>query len=118
MHVGSIYKPSKKDAVSPLPQVFKPPPPILPSNTPTHLLSLTVKPKQESESSKRKREDQQYNQAPGTQPIKVPDGGILAFCKHFKYLGSFISYSLRDDHNIENRLAQASASMGALRHFW
>ena len=55
MHVGSIYKPSKKDAVSPLPQVFKPPPPILPSNTPTHLLSLTVKPKQEIESSKRKQ---------------------------------------------------------------
>mmetsp|Transcript_41579 Transcript_41579/g.81491 ORF Transcript_41579/g.81491 Transcript_41579/m.81491 type:complete len:87 (+) Transcript_41579:1437-1697(+) len=39
------------------------------------------------------------------------------FTKHFKYLCNSISYSFRDDFDIKHYLAQASASMGALRDF-
>ena len=33
-------------------------------------------------------------------------------------LGKFIMYSLRDDFDIEHRLAQALLAMGSLQHFW
>ena len=36
----------------------------------------------------------------------------------FKYLGSYISYNLRDDHAEVIRIAAASASMGGLSSFW
>ena len=74
-------------------------------------------PPQESEFTKRKCDDEQYDNAPETQAIILPDGGILTFTKHFKYLGNYISYSLCDDLDIKHRLAQASATMGALREF-
>ena len=38
--------------------------------------------------------------------------------RHFKYLRSYISYSLKDDYNIENSISQASAAMGSLNNFW
>ena len=40
------------------------------------------------------------------------------FCKHFKYLGSYVSYNLCDDYDVEDRIAAANKSMGALRNFW
>ena len=36
----------------------------------------------------------------------------------FKYLGSLISYNLRDDDDITARIAAANASMGALKELW
>ena len=36
----------------------------------------------------------------------------------FKYLGSLISYNLRDDNDITARIAAANASMGALKELW
>ena len=36
----------------------------------------------------------------------------------FKYLGSHISYNLRDDDDITARIAAANASMGALKELW
>ena len=44
--------------------------------------------------------------------------GFVTYCKHFKYLGSWISYNLRDDHDVDMRIAAASKSMGALNHFF
>ena len=41
-------------------------------------------------------------------------GGFVAFTKHFKYLGSYISYPLRYDYDIDTRLAAGNESMGAL----
>ena len=48
----------------------------------------------------------------------MPNGGTITFCKHFKYLDNHISYNLRDDHDIDHWLAQASKAMGPLQHFW
>ena len=43
---------------------------------------------------------------------------MITFTRHFKYLGSYISYSLKYDYDIEHRISQASAAMGALNSFW
>ncbi|EJK69164.1 hypothetical protein THAOC_09610, partial [Thalassiosira oceanica] len=52
-----------------------------------------------------------------TQPIAVKDG-FVTFTMHFKYLGSFISYNLRDDFDIDLRIKKADMAMGALKHFF
>ena len=118
MHVSSATKASKSEAVFfPSPGFFK----LLPlplSEASSFSLPLTTKPKQESEKSRRSRENKCYDNIHETQPIVLPDGGIITFCQHFKYLGNFITYSLQDNFNIKHRLAQASAAMGSLQHFW
>ena len=38
----------------------------------------------------------------------------MTFCRHFKYLGSFVSFSLCYDFYIENRVTAATQLMGAL----
>ena len=43
---------------------------------------------------------------------------MIKFTRHFKYLGSYISYSLKDGYDVEHRISQASAAMGALNNFW
>ena len=43
---------------------------------------------------------------------------MITFTRHFKYLGSYILYSLKDDYDIEHRISHASAVMGALNNFW
>ena len=52
-----------------------------------------------------------------TATMQVADR-YIAFCKNFKYLGTWISYSLRDDYDILKRIAAANAAMGALENFW
>jgi hypothetical protein len=52
-----------------------------------------------------------------TQLIQVADGSAT-FCCHFKYLGSFISFSLCDNYVIEKRVTAATQSMGALIKVW
>ena len=44
--------------------------------------------------------------------------GNVIFCPHFKYLGSWISFSLRDDHDVAKGMVSANASMGAMAAFW
>jgi hypothetical protein len=58
-----------------------------------------------------------YNTSPNTQRIVVADG-YVDFMKHFKYLGSYISFDLTDHYNIHKRIAAANKSMGSLKHFW
>ena len=67
--------------------------------------------------SKCRREEEEYIKLEETRLIVVSDG-FVTFCCHFKYLGIWISFSLRDDHDIERRIAAASAAMGALRKCW
>ena len=43
---------------------------------------------------------------------------MITFTRHFKYLESYISYSLKDDYDIEHIISQASATMGYLNNFW
>ena len=58
-----------------------------------------------------------YDLLPETQKINVADGYAI-FCRVFKYLGSRISYNLRDDADIEARLDAANQSMVALKEVW
>ena len=60
-----------------------------------------------------------YWQDPTTNRIILDeDGHFIDFTAHFKYLGSFISFDLTDDMDIDNRIAKANQAMGALRHLW
>ena len=94
MHVGSAIKASKTKAFFfPTPGFFKLLP-VPPSEASSAFLPLTTKPKKESKKSRRSREDKCYDNIQERQPIVLPDGGIITFCQHFKYLGNFITYSL------------------------
>ena len=63
-------------------------------------------------------EDRLYDACDETQIIHMSGNGIVTYCKHFKYLGSWISYNLQDDYDINMRIASASKSMGALKLFF
>ena len=71
---------------------------------------LVTNTKQESHESRYKREETTYDNLPETRLIVVKDG-FVTFCRHFKYLGSWISFSLREDHDKMKRLVAANASM-------
>ena len=120
MHVGNADKASKTECVFfPAPGHFKPPP-LPPSALPTDqsALPVTLKPKQESEEQKRRQHDSLYDAAQETSAVEIGDHGIITFTKDFKYLGGYISYSFLDDHDVDERISQASSAMGALNHFW
>jgi hypothetical protein len=77
-------------------------------------MTLASKPLKESEKAMMSREDACYNIIDETQSVNVKD----AYTKHFKYLGSYISYSLQDDYDIKSRIAAATKAFGALPKFW
>ena len=78
---------------------------------------LVTKQKKESHNSKCKREETEYITLTETKQISVADG-FVTFCPHFKYLGSWISFSLRDEFDVAKRIAAANTSMGAMKKFW
>ena len=43
---------------------------------------------------------------------------MVTFCRHFKYLGSCMSFNLRDDVDVDARILAATQSMGALNNVW
>ena len=73
--------------------------------------------KGESHENKCKREESLYLSLTETRQIEVANGNVT-FCPHFKYMGSWISFSLRDDHDVAKRIASVNASMGAMSDFW
>ena len=58
-----------------------------------------------------------YDKDTETEDILVDKDGVIAFTKYFKYLRSFISFILNDDHDIAERIKKANQSMGALNFF-
>ena len=44
--------------------------------------------------------------------------GNVTFCSHFKYLSSWVSFPLREDHDVAKCIASVNASMGAMAYFW
>ncbi len=58
-----------------------------------------------------------YDDLEETKPIDVADG-YVTFCQHFKYLGSYISFSLIDGYDIEQQLTSANQPMGAPMSVW
>ena len=73
--------------------------------------------KRESFESRHKREEKEYDDLYETQLIVIC-GGFVTFCRHLKYLGNWISFSLQDDHSVAKRIAAANASMGAMSKIW
>jgi len=86
-------------------------------NDDMYALTDAERKKEESEKARIAREDKIYDDLEETQDLAVADG-FVSFTRHFKYLGSYISYNLRDDYDIESRIAAASQSMGALKNVW
>ena len=78
---------------------------------------LVPKTRQESQKARNIREEIAYNGLPKTRLIVVKDG-FVTFCQHLNYLGPWISFSLREDHDIVKRIASANALMGALSKIW
>jgi hypothetical protein len=72
--------------------------------------------KQKSQSCQ-EQEEKIYDTLEETQPIDIADGHVT-FCWHFKYLCSYVSFSLCDNYYIEKRVAVATQSMGALSNIW
>ena len=119
MHICSTTCPSKTECLFfPTPSHFYLPP--LPSTTPHpgDLLELALRTTEERDQLRRKQEDQLYDHATETRDIVIGTAGRITFCRHFKYLGSHISYHLRDDVDINHCIAKASAEMGSLNPFW
>ena len=44
--------------------------------------------------------------------------GFVTFIKKLKYLGSYISYNLKDDFDIEAHIMSATNEIGYLKNFW
>ena len=118
MHVEKGKKASKTECV------FFPPPGFLrrklnlsTKNSKGKRIMLVINTKQESYDLRYKREETTYNNLPETRLIFVKEV-FVTFCRNFKYLGSWISFYLREDHDIMNRIAAANASMGAMSKIW
>ena len=62
-------------------------------------------------------EDVVYKRHSETQRVELGDG-YIKFTKHFSYLGSFVSYILKDDYDISKRISKAFQNMGMLKHVW
>ncbi len=56
---------------------------------------------EQQERTRREQEEEMYDELDETKPISIEDG-YVTYCRNFKYLGSFISFSLCDDYDIKN----------------
>jgi len=63
------------------------------------------------------RDNDAYDKLPETANFHVADR-YVSFTRTFRYLGSLINYSLRDDNDITARIASATAAMGVLKDIW
>jgi hypothetical protein len=113
MHIGHARTPSKTECV------FFPPPRFFNSKLPLSIthnsegcdanneltysndgLTKTDRQHENATWQQREREAALHDDLEETKPIDVADG-YVTFCRHFKYLGSYISFSLIDDYDIE-----------------
>jgi len=61
-------------------------------------------------------ENKLYDECSETNEVVMKDG-FVSYCRHFKYLGSWMSYSLGDDYDIRMQIESAGKSFAALRGF-
>jgi hypothetical protein len=69
-------------------------------------LTETKQQLEETMKQHRAREELLYNNLAETALIPVSDGQVT-FCRHFKYLGSYVSFCLCDNYDIDKRIAAA-----------
>ena len=118
MHIGKGKKASKTECVFfPPPGFFRRKLNLSTKNNKRKKKMLVTHTNQESHESRYKREETTYGNLPETRLVIVKDG-FVTLCRHFKYLGSWISFYLREDHDIMKRIAAANASMGAMSKIW
>jgi len=67
------------------------------------------------QSAKDLKEDSLYDQSSEMRRATIGDG-YVEFTKHFMYLGSYVSYNLKDDYDISQRITKAFQNMGALKN--
>jgi hypothetical protein len=81
--------------------------------------ALTKTEQQQEANAKQCREQEEllYNNLEETAPIPMSDGQVT-FCRHFKYLGSYVSFCLCNNYNIDKCIATTSQSTGALKTMW
>ena len=84
----------------------------------SYYLPVTLKQNKENGRTRQKIYDQKYNDSEETKPILIGESDMITFTRHFKYLGSYILDSLKDDYDIEHIISQASAAIGYLNNFW
>ncbi len=65
----------------------------------------------------REQDNNAYDKLSQTANIPVADGHA-SFTHTFRYLGSLVNFSLRDNDDIKVRIAGAMAAMGALKEVW
>ena len=116
MHIGRGEKAAKTECI------FVPPPGFLGRNgiradTENEEHTIAVKIRSEPHENTCKREERKYNNFIMIDPINVANG-FVSFCPYFKYLGSWVSFSLCDNFDVHKRIAAAKASMGALNEAW
>ena len=115
---------SPQDRICILPQslMLVPPPAVVPpkprnSRTTQRCVALSDTEDDQSQTQGRERDNDAYDKLRETAKIHVADG-YVSFTRTFRYLGSLINYSLRDDDDITARIASATAAMGALKDVW
>ena len=133
MHVGSNGKKSKTEAMyfptgsffnhqneaAPAlssSSTFNPAEDINEENYP---ITATSSRKQTFSRMTQKQRQDMYFASDNTKRIYLSDGtSYVDFTAHFKYLGTYISFDLTEDFDINNRITKASREMGRLRHFF
>ena len=66
-----------------------------------------------------KQRETMYHESPNTNRVYMQDEtSYIDFVAHFKYLGTYISFDLSADYDINNRITKASREMGRLRYFF
>jgi len=98
-----------------LPPATSAPPTPCPNKAPRQHIALHATDDNQTRTPGQREQDNiAYDNLAETAKITVADG-FVSFTRTFRYLGSLINYSLRDDDDIMARIASATAAMGALK---
>ena len=105
MHIGKGSKSSKKECVFFLSPGFFKRKHTLPAmkNSVNEAMVENTSSVRESHEGKFRQEEREYVNIPKTRSVVVSES-FFAFCVHFKYLGSWISFYLRNDYDVGRRI--------------
>ena len=119
MHIGQGGKSHKTECVFYTPPGFIKKRQILPASEDgiLHALIERLKIVRETEEENGIQTESECNNLAETRLIVVAYG-FISFCAHIKYLGSWLSFSLRDNSDAGRWIGVAKTSMGALARFW
>ena len=119
MHIGRGAKPSKTEYVLFPPPGFFKRKKILPAMENGVIKAMVEKTRtvRYLHEGKCRQEEREYVSLPKISLVVVSEG-FVTLCVHFKYLGSWLSFYLRDDVDARRRIVAANEFMGVLEKFW